>query len=71
MYLIHMKTERHGRKIKGWYSGTSFGIETMAWNGHVFKNKEFCDSVAKALSGIKHFLDETFFIETKVVPIER
>jgi len=71
MYLIHMETERHGKKIKGWYSGTAFGIETMAMNGHVFKNKEFCKSIAESLSGTKKFLHETFFIKTKVIPIER
>jgi len=71
MYLIYMKTERHGKKIKGWYAGTAFGIENMAMNGHQFKNKEFCESIAKSLSGTKKFLDETFFIKTKVVEVKR
>jgi len=71
MYLIYMKTKRHGKDIKGWYSGTAFGIENMAMDGHIFKNKEFCESIAKSLSGTKHFLEETFHITTKVVEVKR
>ena len=71
MYLIHMETERHGEKIKGWYSGTAFGIKDLAMDGHIFKNKEFCESIAKSLSGTKKFLHETFYIKTKVVEVKR